>query len=61
LFSPEKRRLWEDLIEAFQYLKGDYKPEGKQLFTQVDSDRIRGNGFKLKKGRCIFDARKVLY
>jgi len=51
LFSPEKRRLWEDLIEAFQYLKGDYKQEGNQLFPSVDSDRAKGNGFKLKKGR----------
>jgi len=31
----------------FQYLKGGYKQEGDWLFTQVDSDRTRGNGYKL--------------
>ena len=42
LFSLEKRGLWEDLIAAFQYLKGVYKHEGHQLFTCVDSDRTLG-------------------
>ena len=42
LFNLEKRRLWGDLIVAFQYLKGIYKHEGNQLFTQVDSDRKGG-------------------
>ena len=36
---------------AFKYLKGDYKLERNQLFTWIDSDRTRGNGFKLKEGR----------
>jgi len=54
LFSLEMRRLqgaFQFLIAAFQHLKGLYKQERNQLFTWVDSDRTRGNGFKLKEGR----------
>jgi len=42
LYSLEKRRLWGDLIVAFQYLKGVYKQEGEWLFTRVDSGKARG-------------------
>jgi len=47
-FSLEKRRLWGDLIVAFQYLKGSYKQEEERLFTRVDSNRTRGYGLKLR-------------
>ena len=33
LSGPEKRMLCGNLIAAFQYLKGDYKQEGNQLFA----------------------------
>ena len=34
---------------SFQYLKGAYKQGGEGLFTRVDSDRTRRNGFQLRQ------------
>ncbi|KFV61237.1 hypothetical protein N307_09366, partial [Dryobates pubescens] len=58
LCSLEKTRLQGDLIAAFQYLKGAYRKDGERLFTRACSDRMRGNGFKLEKGRFRLGIRK---
>lgn len=40
---PGRMLAWEDLIEAFQYLKETCKQDGEQLFTWPDSNRTRVN------------------
>ena len=55
LFSPQKKRLHGDLVEACQYLNSAYRK------ARACSDKTRGNGFKLKEGRFRLDIRKIIY
>ena len=54
-------KLHGDLRSAFHSLKGAYKNAGEGLFTRACSDKTRGNGFKLKKGRFRLDVRKEIF
>jgi len=59
--QPGEEKAQGDLINADKYLKGGCEENGARLLPMVPSDRTRGSGHRLKRGRFPFNMRKHLF
>lgn len=66
LFSLKKKRLREDHVTLYHYLKGGCQEMGLGLFSQVTSEKSKRSGLQLHQGRFrlrdgkIFSIKRVV-
>jgi len=61
LFSLKKRRLREDLINAYKYLKDECQENRLRFFSVVPSDRTRCNRHKQKHRKYHLNMRNNFF
>ena len=61
LSSLERRRLREDLIALYSFLRKRSGEGGDELSSLVSTDSMHGNGSKLHQGRFRLEIRNYLF
>jgi len=61
LSSLEKRRLKDNLVALYSFLRRGSGQGGAELFSPVSSDSMRGNGSKLHQGTFRLDIRSHFF
>ena len=61
LFSLEKRRLRDDLVAAYKFIRGVHQDLGERLFTRAPQGTMRSNGCKLLQDCFRLDIRKNFF
>ena len=61
MFSLEKRRLREKLIECYKILKEFTNVDASKLFSIVNSAQTRNNGVKLRCKQVKLDCTKFFF
>jgi len=61
LFSLEKRRHRQGLINVYKYLVEGSKEDRTRLFSVVTGDRTGGNGYKLKYKKFNLNFKKRIF